>query len=218
MIEKCHITCARDTCSSNKGRITSVPYFSFWWHMFGLASSAEQNHVHPAKYSAAEVSWFDWVTGDWRTVLIFFSYTISYYSLAPQDEAQLCQIWSNLDKMTEQQRVELGFYMFIGSDDFSLFMFVKHTAAKPLQKRLSVFSQMFWEQWFISLWIKTTPCICIWADTFMLNFGTRVYFGLRKTWINSVIWMLFITSQHTFYFSKHATALIFAKDSVSSCS
>lgn len=55
----------------------------------------------------------------------------------------------------KQEWVELGFDMFIGSDDFSLFMFFKHSAAKPRQKRFAVLNQMFEGQWFISLCIIT---------------------------------------------------------------
>lgn len=39
--------------------------------------------------------------------------------------------------MTKQERVELGFYMFIDSDNFSLFMFFKNME-KPLQKTVSI--------------------------------------------------------------------------------
>lgn len=104
---------------------------------------------------------------------------------------------------------------------FSLFMFFKHSAAKPLQESLSVFS-LHVLRTMIHLFMnktETTTCICMWAieeaDIFTLSPGTRVYFGLRKTWINSVIWMLFITSQHIFFCFPNTPLRSFVKDFVS---
>lgn len=224
------ITCAwqlkQEEDHTGASIIKCKSYSSFWMHCSASLYQLSRNPVHPASIQLLKLPFVIWMPGEWHTmccpvpsVSIFYSHTIllhfkSLYVCAPRGGPAVPDLvkfrWN--DRAREGGVRILYVYRFRW---FRLFMFFKHSAAKPLQKSLSVFS-LHVLRTMIHLFMnktETTTCICMWAvgesDIFTLSPGTRVYFGWRKTWINSVIWMLFITSQHIFFlFSKHATALV----------